>query len=172
MSGRLIATFPHSRQSSSPPPPANINQNASIPGFAFIDSRQRADAFAGSESRMLPLNHDPVIVLFLIIAFLLLLGLFVEGIPVLIIFTPILIPVAAQLHIDPIFFGVILVMTIVIASVTPLVGVLNIMCCAIGKIGVSEVAPVLLPFYGVMVAVLFLCAYFPSIVMLIPRMMP
>ena len=121
---------------------------------------------------LLSISRDPVIVLFLIIAFLLLLGLFVEGIPVLIIFTPILIPVVAQLHIDPIFFGVILVMTIVIASVTPLVGVLNIMCCAIGKIGVSEVAPVLLPFYGVMVAVLFLCAYFPSIVMLIPRMMP
>jgi len=121
---------------------------------------------------LLSISHDPVIVLFMIIGFLLLLGLFVEGIPVLIIFTPILYPVAIQLQIDPIFFGVILVMTIVIASVTPLVGVLNIMCCAIGKISVSEVAPILLPFYGVMVAVLLLCTYFPTLVMLVPRMMP
>jgi tripartite ATP-independent transporter DctM subunit len=119
---------------------------------------------------LLAMSRDPTIVMFLIITFILLLGFFVEGIPVLIIFTPILIPVVSLLHIDPIYFGVVLVMTVVIGSVTPFVGVLVFMCCTIGRVNVSEVAPVLLPFYGVMVVVLFFVAYFPSVVMLIPSM--
>jgi C4-dicarboxylate transporter DctM subunit len=121
-------------------------------------------------STLLGISHDPSIVMFLIISFILLLGFFVEGIPVLIIFTPILIPVVHQLHIDPVYFGVVLVMTVVIGSVTPFVGVLVFMCCTIARISVASVAPVLFPFYGIMVMTLFLVAYFPSIIMLIPSM--
>lgn len=78
------------------------------------------------------ISSNPTIALLLIVLFILILGLFIEGIPILIIFTPVLLPVILGLGIDPVFFGVIMVMSVVIGSVTPPVGILTYISCSIG----------------------------------------
>lgn len=116
------------------------------------------------------ISSNPTIALLLIVLFILILGLFIEGIPILIIFTPVLLPVILGLGINPIFFGVIMVMSVVIGSVTPPVGILTYISCSIGGITISQAIRGLVPFCAVLIAVLFLCAVFPQIVMTVPTL--
>lgn len=116
------------------------------------------------------ISSNPTIALLLIVLFILILGLFIEGIPILIIFTPVLLPVILGLGIDPIFFGVIMVMSVVIGSVTPPVGILTYISCSIGGITISQAIRGLVPFCAVLISVLFLCAVFPQTVMTVPAL--
>lgn len=116
------------------------------------------------------ISTDPTIALLLILAFILILGLFIEGIPILIIFTPVLLPVILGLGIDPVFFGVILIMSVVIGSVTPPVGILTYISCSIAKITISQAIRGLLPFCAVLIAVLIICALFPALIMTVPTL--
>lgn len=116
------------------------------------------------------ISADPTVALLLILTFILILGLFIEGIPILIIFTPVLLPVVLELGIDPVFFGVILVMAVVIGSVTPPVGILTYICCAIAGITISQAFRGLLPFCAVLIGILLLCAIFPQLVMTVPSL--
>lgn len=115
------------------------------------------------------ISAEPWVVLLLIMVALLVLGLFVEGIPVLIIFGPVLVPVAQQLGLDLVHFGVVLVMTILIGSTTPPVGILLYICCGIANISVAQATRAILPYIAVMVLALLLIAYLPAVVMFIPR---
>ena len=112
------------------------------------------------------LSNNPTIILFLILIFVLVLGLFVEGIPVLIILSPVMLPIINGLGIDPVYFGVLLVMAIVIGSVTPPVGILTYISCAIANTTVSKVFWTIWPFCGIMIFVLFLSVLFPQIITL------
>lgn len=116
------------------------------------------------------ISSNPTIALLLILVFILILGLFIEGIPILIIFTPVLLPVILGLDIDPVFFGVVLVMAVVIGSVTPPVGILTYICCAIAGITISQAFRGLVPFCAVLIAILFLSAVFPAIIMAVPNL--
>ncbi len=117
------------------------------------------------------ISTNPTIALLLIVLFILILGLFIEGIPILIIFTPVLLPVILGLGIDPIFFGVIMVMSVVIGSVTPPVGILTYISCSIGGITISQAIRGLLPFCAVLIIVLLICAVFPAVVMTVPTLL-
>jgi tripartite ATP-independent transporter DctM subunit len=117
------------------------------------------------------ISTNPTIALLLILLFILILGLFIEGIPILIIFTPVLLPVILGLGIDPVFFGVILVMAVVIGSVTPPVGILTYICCAIAGITISQAFRCLVPFCSVLIVILFLCAVFPFLIMSVPTLL-
>lgn len=116
------------------------------------------------------ISSNPTIALLLIVLFILILGLFIEGIPILIIFTPVLLPVMQGLGIDLVFFGVIMVMSVVIGSVTPPVGILTYISCSIGGITISQAIRGLLPFCAVLIAVLLISAAFPAIIMTVPNM--
>jgi C4-dicarboxylate transporter DctM subunit len=116
------------------------------------------------------ISSNPTIALLLIVLFILVLGLFIEGIPILIIFTPVLLPVILGLGIDPVFFGVIMVMSVVIGSVTPPVGILTYISCSIGGITISQALRGLLPFCAVLIAVLLICSIFPAIIMTVPTL--
>jgi tripartite ATP-independent transporter DctM subunit len=115
---------------------------------------------------LITLSNNPKIILFLILIFVLILGLFVEGIPVLIILSPVMLPVINGLGIDAAYFGVLLVMAIVIGSVTPPVGILTYISCAIANTTVSKVFWTLWPFCGIMILILFLSILFPSLITL------
>jgi len=118
---------------------------------------------------LLGISGNPKVVEILIIVFILFLGLFVEGTPVLIIFAPIFVPVISRLGLDPLHFGVIFIMAVLIGSVTPPVGILLYISCAIAKIPVSQASKVIWPFVFMMILVLFLCVFFPSIITFIPE---
>ena len=118
---------------------------------------------------LLSISNNPDIVLILIIAFIFLLGLFVEGIPVLIIFAPIFVPVMAHFGVNLVHFGVVFVMAVLIGSVTPPVGILLYLCCGIAKIPVSQASKIIWPFVLMLVLVLYLCVLFPALVTFIPK---
>ena len=118
---------------------------------------------------LLSISNNPDIVLILIIAFIFLLGLFVEGIPVLIIFAPIFVPVMAHFGVNIVHFGVVFVMAVLIGSVTPPVGILLYLCCGIAKIPVSQASKIIWPFVLMLVLVLYLCVLFPALVTFIPK---
>jgi len=115
-------------------------------------------------------STNPTIALLLILVFILVLGLFIEGIPILIIFTPVLLPVILGLGIDPVFFGVVLVMSVVIGSVTPPVGILTYISCSIAGLTISQAFKGLVPFCAVLIAILLICAAFPPLVMTVPNL--
>ena len=131
-------------------------------------------AWAGFGSAVLSvlggLSSDPTIAILLILAFILILGLFIEGIPILIIFTPVLLPVVTGLGVDLVYFGVILVMAVVIGSVTPPVGILTYISCSIAGLTISQAFGALVPFCAVLVAILVICAVFPGLVMFVPTL--
>jgi len=81
---------------------------------------------------------DLTVAVVVILVFILLLGLFIEGIPILIIFTPVLLPVVQGRGVDPVDFRVVLVVAVVIGSVTPPVGILNYICCSIAGLTISQ----------------------------------
>ncbi len=120
---------------------------------------------------LLTLTSDPSAVVFLILGLVLVLGLVVEGIPVLVIMTPVLLPVISSIGTDPVHFGIVLVMAIVIGSVTPPVGILTYLSCAIAGIPVSRVFWSLWPFCAIMIGVLALCAWFGEVVMVFNRLL-
>ena len=130
-------------------------------------------AWGGFGSWMMSLlsgaTSHPTIAVILILGFILVLGLFIEGIPVLIIFTPVLLPVVLGLHIDPVYFGVALVMAVVIGSVTPPVGILTYICCSIAGITISQALKALIPFSAVLIAVLALVTLFPQLILFVPE---
>ena len=119
---------------------------------------------------LLAVSQTPFVVELLIIAIILLLGLFVEGIPVLIIFAPIFVPVISALGIDLVQFGVVFVMAVLVGSVTPPVGILLYICCGIAGIPVSQASKMIWPFVATMVAVIILFVLFPGIVTFIPNL--
>jgi len=118
---------------------------------------------------LLKISENPKNIQILIIVFILLLGLFIEGIPVLIIFAPIFIPVMSHFGLDLLHFGIIFIMAILIGSVTPPVGILLYICCGIAKIPVSKASKIIWPFVFMMILVLFLCILFPPLTTFIPK---
>jgi tripartite ATP-independent transporter DctM subunit len=115
--------------------------------------------------------HNKYLVLLLIIVVLLLLGTFMDLAPMILICTPIFLPVAKAYGIDPIQFGLILVLTGGIGLVTPPVGSVLFIGTAIGKITVAESMKSIWPFWLAGLAVLLLVAFFPQLSLWLPALL-
>jgi TRAP-type C4-dicarboxylate transport system permease large subunit len=87
------------------------------------------------------------------------------------IFTPIFLPVAQQLGITPLHFGIMMVLNLCIGLCTPPVGSILFVGCGIGRTKVPRTSRALLPFYAVMVLVLFLVVYLPWLSEGVPRLL-
>ena len=110
-------------------------------------------------------------VIFLIINIILLvIGTFMDMTPAVLIFTPIFLPVVVSLGMDPVHFGIVLVLNLCIGLCTPPVGTILFVGSGIAKISVSQVVKPLLPFLAIMVIVLLLVSYIPEISMFLPRL--
>ncbi|KAF1716357.1 hypothetical protein CSC74_10970 [Pseudoxanthomonas yeongjuensis] len=115
--------------------------------------------------------HNKYLVLLLIIVVLLLLGTFMDLAPMILICTPIFLPVAKAYGIDPIQFGLVLVLTGGIGLVTPPVGSVLFIGTAIGKITVAESMKSIWPFWLAGLAVLLLVAFFPGLSLWLPALL-
>ena len=110
------------------------------------------------------------IVIFLVINLvLLIIGTFMDMTPAVLIFTPIFLPVVTALGMDPVHFGIVLVLNLCIGLCTPPVGTILFVGSGIAKVSVSDVIKPLLPFLLIMIIVLFLITYIPEISMFLPR---
>jgi tripartite ATP-independent transporter DctM subunit len=113
-------------------------------------------------------STNPVTVLLIINAFLLLIGCIVEPLPAMIIFLPVLIPLGAQLGIDPIQFGAVVVLNLMIGLMHPPIGLLLFVVSSVGKIRIAPVMWEILPFLAWALIVLVLTIVFPPLTTWLP----
>lgn len=118
----------------------------------------------------LGISDNPIIILLLINVLLLLLGAPMDMAPLILIMTPILYPVVTALGMDPVHFGIILILNLGIGLITPPVGTVLFVGCAIGKVSIEKGSKALVPFFAIMVGVLLLLTYVPEIVMWLPNL--
>lgn len=114
------------------------------------------------------ISEDPLVVLLLLNLLMLFLGTFMDMGPTIIICTPIFLPVAQAYGVDPVHFGVIMILNFGIGLNTPPVGAVQFVACAVGKISVWEAMRSIWPFYGAGLVVLGLVTYIPAISLWLP----
>jgi tripartite ATP-independent transporter DctM subunit len=111
--------------------------------------------------------------MFLLVAnvILLVLGCFLEGTTILLVILPVMLPTAQALGIDPVHFGVVAVVNIMIGLVTPPYGLLLFMMVKIADIPLTELVKEVMPFLAVMIGALALITFVPELVLFLPRLM-
>ena len=117
---------------------------------------------------MVGLTSDPTALLLLINAMLIMLGTAVEGTAALIILTPIFVPVVLKFGIDPVHFGIVLVTNLTIAGITPPVGQMMFISCAVLRVPMEDYTVAILPFLAAACAVLALVTFAPQVSLLLP----
>ncbi len=109
------------------------------------------------------ISDDPLVFLLLVNVLLLVIGIFFEPLPAILIFGPLLHPVAVQMGIDPVHFGLIMIVNTAIGMVTPPVGANLFISCAIARISMEELTRPLLPFLAVLVLDILIITYVPAL---------
>ncbi|GAA0558358.1 MULTISPECIES: TRAP transporter large permease [Rheinheimera] len=112
---------------------------------------------------MLALSDNPLLILLMINLILLLVGAFMDMTPAVLIFTPIFLPVAVELGMSPLHFGIMMVLNLSIGLVSPPVGSVLFVSCAIAKTKLEAIIRPLMPLYLAMFVVLMLVTYVPAI---------
>ena len=125
---------------------------------------------AATITLMQSISDNPIVILLLINVILLVLGTFMDMAPMIIICTPIFLPVVKAIGVDPVHFGVILILNAGIGLNTPPVGSVQFVACAIGKVSISESMRTIWPFYGASIAVLMLVTYIPWFSLWLPTL--
>jgi tripartite ATP-independent transporter DctM subunit len=120
---------------------------------------------------LLTLSSDKNVILFLINILLLVLGCLLDMAPSILIVTPILLPVVMKFGVDPVHFGMIMLLNLGIGLCHPPVGAILFVGCAVGRVTIEQVVREIWPFYGVMFFVLMLVTYIPSVSLWLPRML-
>ncbi len=120
---------------------------------------------------MLSLTQNPIILLLLINIFLLFVGTFMETLASIILLTPILLPLAESIGMDPLHFGVMMVVNLNIGLATPPLGVCLIVASPLAGVSMERIAWATVPFLIASIGVLFLVAYVPQLVLFIPNVL-
>ena len=119
---------------------------------------------------LIALTDSKIIILLIINMILLIVGTFMDMTPAVLIFTPIFLPVATQLGIDPIHFGIMMVLNLCIGLCTPPVGSVLFVGCSIAGTSITSLIKPLLPLYVAMIVALMLVTYIPEISLFLPRL--
>ena len=123
---------------------------------------------AATVALMRGITDDPLLTLLIINIILLLLGTFMDMAPLIMIGTPIFLPVVKALGMDPVHFGIVMILNLGIGLVTPPVGPVLFVACAVGRISMWEATRTSLPFYAAGVTVLLLVTYIPALSLWLP----
>ncbi|MFD2706212.1 TRAP transporter large permease [Salibacterium lacus] len=119
---------------------------------------------------MLSISENKIIVLFMMMVILLIIGTFMDITPAVLIFTPIFMPIATQLGVDPVHFGIILIFNLAIGIMTPPVGSALFIGSSVGKVSIEEVIPTLVKFFIALIIALLLVVYIPQISLFLPEL--
>ncbi|WP_158043694.1 TRAP transporter large permease [Skermanella pratensis] len=119
---------------------------------------------------MQSLSDNPLVIFLLLNVVLLFLGCFMDMSPLIIITTPIFLPVVTAFGMDPVHFGVVLVLNLGIGLCTPPVGSVLFVGCAVGKIPIMQAVRTIWPFYIACIVTLILVTYIPAISLFLPKM--
>ncbi|WP_428910769.1 TRAP transporter large permease [Niallia sp. Krafla_26] len=120
---------------------------------------------------LMGISSNPIIILLIINLFLLLVGTFMDITPAILIFTPIFLPIVTGFGMDPVHFGIMLVMNLCVGNITPPVGSALFAGASVAKLELEDVIKSLLPFYGAIIVALLLVTFIPEISLLLPRLL-
>src|SRR5438105_3012121 len=138
-------------------------------GFGYLMAIMQLPAKA--TALFLSVTDNKYVMLMLINVLLLLLGTFMDMAPMILICTPIMLPVVKAMGVDPLHCAMIILLNLGIGLITPPVGPTLFVGCAIGKVTMEEVSRELWPFYGAMCTALLIVTYFPGLSLWLPRVL-
>jgi len=136
--------------------------------FGFLLTRLHVPALAAEA--IIGLTDNPILIALLLNLILLVLGMIMDMAPIILIATPILLPIAKAIGIDPIQFGVMMILNCGIGLLTPPVGAVLFIGSAVGKVSMERVVKATLPFYILMIITLILVTFIPSISLFLPSL--
>jgi C4-dicarboxylate transporter DctM subunit len=117
------------------------------------------------------ISDNPLVFLLLVNVFLLVVGMFMETNASIIILAPLLVPVAITLGIDPVHFGIIMIVNLALGMCTPPLGINLFISASLAKINLLQIARGMIPFYIALLVTLLLITYFPQISMFVPNLL-
>jgi C4-dicarboxylate transporter DctM subunit len=120
---------------------------------------------------MLALSSSPVVILLMINLLLLFIGTFMETVASIIILVPVLMPILNSIGVDPLHFGIVIVVNLAIGMVTPPLGVCLFVSCGITGISLEDITRAALPFIVIMILDVLLLTYLPILSTVMPRLM-
>lgn len=129
--------------------------------FAYLMTRERIPVIVADF--IVSISDSPIVIILVINLFLLVVGMFIDTISAIVILTPILLPVVTTIGIDPIHFGVILVMNLAIGFVTPPLGVNLFVASTVGKVPFESIVKAMMPILITMLLALLIVIYFPPL---------
>ncbi|MBX2842012.1 MAG: TRAP transporter large permease [Flammeovirgaceae bacterium] len=118
---------------------------------------------------LLTISNNKIIVLLIINLILLFVGVFMDMTPAVLIFTPIFLPVVTELGIDPVHYGIIMVLNLCVGLCTPPVGSVLFVGCSVANISIDKVIKPLMPFFIAMLVALMIVTYVPELSLWLPR---
>lgn len=119
---------------------------------------------------LLGLSDNPIVILLIINILLLIVGIFMDMTPAVLIFTPIFLPIITKLGMDPVHFGIVMVLNLCIGLCTPPVGSVLFVGVGIAKTTIEKVVKPLMPLFVAMVIALLLVTYIPELSLWLPRL--
>lgn len=119
---------------------------------------------------ILSVTNSPAVILLLMMLVLLALGCLMEPIPILVLMTPILFPVAKAVGVDPVHFGVLVTINVTIGMVTPPVGLTLFLLSSLTRESIVDLSRAIAPFLVVLIIALIAITYFPPIVLWLPNL--
>ena len=142
---------------------------ATASALGWVFAQQNVPAIISSA--VLGLTTNKYVLLLLINLLLLFVGTWMDLSPAVMIFCPILLPIVTALGMDPVHFGVIMVINLAIGLFTPPVGVCLFLACGIAKVSITDTIKAFLPYFLSMVVVLLLITYCEPLVMFLPNLL-
>jgi tripartite ATP-independent transporter DctM subunit len=115
------------------------------------------------------LSSEPWVILLIVNAILLVLGMFIEGVAIIIIAFPVLLPVMLKIGVDPVHFGVIMVLNIMIGLVTPPVGLCLYVVSEVSKVPIGDMVAEMWPYVLALIGVLMIITYVPALSLWLPH---
>lgn len=115
-------------------------------------------------------SDNKYVLLFIMNVFLLVMGMFLDLTPAVLIFTPIFLPIINSMGMSPVHFGIMLILNLGIGSVTPPVGSCLFVGCGVGKVKIEGVTKYIIPMFAAMIVALMLVTYIPAISLIIPKL--
>jgi tripartite ATP-independent transporter DctM subunit len=120
---------------------------------------------------LVAVSHHEVVLLLIINAILLIVGIFMDMTPAILIFTPIFLPVAVEVGVDPVHFGILMVFNLCIGLTTPPVGTVLFAGAGVAKVPITDIIRPLVPLYLAMLVCLMLVTFLPEITLFLPRLL-
>lgn len=136
--------------------------------FGFLLTRLNVPTLAAEA--ILGLTENPILIALLLNLILLVLGMIMDMAPIILIATPILLPIATSIGIEPIQFGIMMILNCGIGLLTPPVGAVLFIGSAVGDVPIERVVKATLPFYVLMIITLMLVTFIPGISMYLPSL--